>query len=290
VKYIKNYYDFILTESSYNSDGISYSLVSKTQNHIQKNLIQLLRINKKHINFIGGAGKGLSEDTTKNINVCVNKNEIIKENNLSEDEIFEFVEKQIKRINLDLEVKKDENRIIAYWPVEGIIKKGIVETSIEFSDIDWVGFSRFSPDLNEGENKFSGKYRHALLKAIVESLKQEVLSYFDDKDTVKEFREYNYDVHNGLYYITKSFEAKNGILNKSRIIENSKKIVTNKPEEFIKIIFGNEAETNKFMTFEKCWEEFISNDFLKKKRKKIFEKFKKNLINLNLQIPENLKI
>jgi len=290
VKYIKNYYDFILTESMNNSDGISNSLILKTQNHIQKNLIQLLRVNKKHINFIGGAGKGLNNDIIKNINVCVNKAEIIKENNLSEDEIFEFVEKQIKRINSDVEIKKDENRVVTSWPIEGSSKNGTIETSIEFSDINWVGFSRFSPDLNEEKNKFSGKYRHALLKAIVESLKQEVISYFDDKDTVKEFREYNYDVHNGLYYITKSFEAKNGILNKSRIIENSKKIVTSKPEEFIKIIFGNKAETNKFMTFEECWEEFINNDFLKKKRKKIFEKFKKNLINLNLQVPENLKI
>lgn len=287
-KYIKNYSFYLITESL-SDEGIKHLDVPKTQKHILKTLTQLFRIDKKSVNFIGSAGKGLSEDLAYNINVCIDKNKLIENNNLEESEMYDFLLSQFKRLGYKSEKKEEEDRLIIAWPTQGTLKQGIVEASIQISEhMSWVSFSRFSPNINEGESKFSGKYRECLFKSIAESLKQKVISYFDDKDTVKEFKEYSFDVHKGLFSITKTFEGKNGILNKSQLVKNSKKLITNEPSEFIKIIFGESLNSDNFMTFEKCWEEFQNNKSLKKKKEKIINKFKRTLINMNLIVPENL--
>jgi len=289
LKYIKNYSTFLITESIQNTNGIKNYLVPKTQKHINKNLSQLLRLNKNSIAFIGGAGKGISEDIINDINVCIDKKELLEQNNLTEDEVYDFIQTQLKRLGIKSEIKKDEDRIIAAWPIQGIIKQGIVETSIQLTEhINWVKFSRYSPNLNENESKFKGKYREALIKSIVESMKQEITAYFDDKDTVKEFKEYFYDVHKGLFSITKTFEGKHGILSKAQPIENSKKIVTNDPNEFVKIVFNEKAKPENYLTFEQCWNEFQKNKTFNKKRNKIIERFKRILINMKLSLPEGL--
>lgn len=290
MKYLKSYSSFLILESLGDEQGIKHSLVPKTQHHINKNLTQLLRLDKKSISFIGGAGKGVSEELAFDINVCLDKTKLTEENNIQDDKILEFVQTQITRLGLKSEIKKSEDRIIVQWPIEGSKKNGIVETSIQLTEhINWVSFSRYSPDLNESKSKFSGKYREALLKAITESLKKQVTAYFDDKDTVKEYREYSYNVHKGLFYETRSFEGKNGVLSKSRLLEEKRRLITSDPSEFVKAVFGEKSIPDNFMTFEQCWEEFEKNKFFNKKRDVIERKFKQNLVNMKLQIPENLK-
>ena len=292
MKYIKQYNNFLLTESyNISTNGIKHFEIPKIQKNIHKNLTQLFRLSKDNVVFIGGAGKGLLEDLVFDINICINKQQLIKENNIEEDNIFDFVQTQLKRLGHKCEIKKSEDRIVVQWPTQSSIKQGVVETSIQFTDyINWVSFSRHSPNLNEGKNKYSGKYREALLKAIVESIKQEVSEYYDDKDTVKEYIEYYFDVHKGLYDVTKSFEGKHGLFRKAQIIESKKKLVTNDPNEFIKVIFGEKAIPENYMTFEQCWEAFNKDKSYNKKRNKIIEKFKKTAISMKLSLEHiNLK-
>jgi len=289
LKYVKHYSDFLITESVQNTDGIKHSLVPKTQKHIHKNLSQLLRLSKDSVAFVGGAGKGISEDLAYDINVCINKKELLEENNLTDDEVYDFIQTQLKRLGIKSEAKKDEDRIVVAWPIQGMVKQGVVETSIQLTEyINWVSFSRYSPNLNESGSKFKGKYREALIKSIVECMKQEITAYFDDKDTVKEFKEYHYDVHKGLFFVTKTFEGKHGILSKAQLIEGSKKVITTDPTEFVKIIFNEKALPEDYLTFEQCWNELQKNKAFNKKRDKIVEKFKRTLINMRLTVPEGL--
>lgn len=287
LKYVSLYESF--NESLKESDGIKNQFVPKTNKHIVRTLSSLLNIKKDSVVFVGGAGRGVNEDVYTNINVCLDKSVILKNNNIDESEIYDFIQSQLKRQQLVSESVEEEDRLLISWPIEGSPKKGIIEVCLQLSEAtSWIKFAKHSPNLNEGESKYSGKYRQSLLKAIVESIKQEISAYYDDKDVVKEYVEYRFDQYKGLFNVTKTFEGKNGVLSRPVVLENSKKLVTNNPDQFIKVCFGESAESKDFDTFEKCWEAFEKSKFLQKKKKKITEKFKRNLIGLRLTIPENL--
>ena len=90
--------------------------------------------------------------------------------------------------------------------------------------------------------------------------------------------------------VNKSFEGKNGVLKSARLIENSKRIFTDDPNEFAKIVFGEKFTSANLMTFEQCLDVINSQDFkFSKRRKEVISKIKQELINLQLEIPENLK-
>lgn len=289
MNYILNYQQFKLNENLNSSEGITNDSVPFFKKNISKNLTQLLRVSKKDISFVGSSGKGLKEELCSNINICIDKNKLMKENKLEQKDIKEFVEKQFKRLGNDFKYDEEEETIIVTWPSKSRMKSGIVEAVIHLTEhVDWMNFSRYSPDINEGSSKYKGKYREALLKAIVECKKQEIIAYFDEKDSVKEYTEYEFSRKKGLYSVTKSFEGKNGVLLKPIILESSKKKITDKPEEFVKIIFGEDAIAENFMTFEQCLEEIKTNKKFSKSKNKIIEKFKKNIIGMRLVVPEGL--
>lgn len=285
---IQKYWDFI-NESSKHSFGIKQKQVEKTISHIKEHLISLLRLDEESIAFVGSAGKRDQKEISYNINLGLHKKTLLEKNNVDKTEIFEFIEKQINRLGYDCKINEDKKEVSVDWPIEGDVDKGTIELKLKLSDnLKWYNFARYSPIEGE-ESKYYSKYRHALFEAIAETIKTDIVEYFDVKDSVKEFEQYILDIDEGLHLVSKSFLGKHGVLKKAEIIDETKRMVTDDPVEFTKILFGKDVKPEDVMTLEKCMKIIKNDDYIhKKKRKRIFEKFKRKLVGMRLVIPEGL--
>jgi hypothetical protein len=286
---LKSYIEF-LNESLSISNGIKQKDVPKTQKILIENILNLLRLTENDVAFIGSAGKKkLAEDLSNNINVAVDLNNVLKENNLELEDLEKFIQLQFKRINI--KVVKENNKFIFKFPINGNFKKqNNVDIHLELvENLEWIKFSRYSPNLRKNESEYTSKYREAVFHALVESLDRKIISYFDTNEKVKEYQKYYYSHSEGVGVVSKTFEGKNGVLKKSIILESSKRIVTSNPQEFVEMVFGKNIKIEDVSTFEKCLNIINSKNFeFKKKIETIKENIKSKLIEFNLEIPENL--
>lgn len=289
-----NYFDdyqkfFGLDETKKYSNGIKESQVNKTQDHIKDTLLSLFRIKNESLAFIGSAGKKKDRKAfNQNLNVVINVTELKERNKLDSDGVFNFIKEQLKREGLDCYEKN--NKIIIEYPINGNKKNENIDLICQLSEnIEWVKFSRYSPNQRVNESKYTGKYRESVFNAICKVVKKDVKSYFNTNEMVKEFEVYHFDVDEGLCIMTKSFEAKNGVLKRAIILEDSKQIYSDTPDEVVKILFGESFTTEDVKTFEKCLETIKSRKFAyPKKRKEIMTKLKHEIVNFNLVMPEGL--
>lgn len=288
LKYIKRYKDF-LNESIYVPKGIKQLHVPETQGNVKAKLLEVLRIPEESMAFLGSAGKLSESDALSyNINIGVDKKSILDENNIPKEELFEFIQNQLKRIKIESVVNEDRNEVVFDYPISGD-EDNTIEIKMKLTEnLNWLKFSRHSP-IQKKESKYTSKYREAYLASIVECAKMDILGYYNDRYLIKEFEEYHYDAEDGLYTIQKTFEGKNGLLKKAISLKDAKKLVTNKPEEFIEKIFGEGVTQENLATFESIDQLVKSPEFkYPKKRKKIYEKLKHKLINLRLEVPKDL--
>jgi hypothetical protein len=288
--YVYNYNEYLFEALEY-VDGIRQVHVPATQQNILESLKQILRVSEDDICFVGSSGKIYEKNAiSNNINIGLNKSKILKNNNITQEELYEFLENQFKRINTSIEINKEKGWLKFPWPIQKAREKKSVDVLCKLTDnIDWLKFSRHCP-LEKTESKYNSKYREALISSIVESAKKDITQYYNNNEVIKTFEEYDYDSEDGLFSVEKTFEGKNGLLKKPIEFAGSRKLITADKNEFTKKIFGENIQPEDLMTFESIFEYVKSRDFPHKKRRKlIFEKLKKKLVGLKLQIPEEIK-
>lgn len=288
MNYIISYEKFKLNESLKYSSGINQQNVPETIQHIKDNLLPLLRLKEENVAFIGSAGKKINQEQSYNINLGIEIKILLENNDIDDNDVFEFIKNQVKRLKYDIDVFKEKNRIVISWPISGLNEKHI-ELHLQLSNnLDWLKFIRYSPDLNKNESKYTGKHREFLLETISNNLEKKIINYFKE-DVVKDYEKYELKYDEGLTKVTKSFEGKNGYLKEPRYIEESRRLITNDKNEFVKILFGENYKSEDLMTFEKVLDAFNSKEFPhKKKREKIKKIFKNKLSSFQLTIPEGL--
>jgi len=287
--YFQSYNTYFVNEVKKYSAGIRETHVAKTHAHILETLKSLFRINENTIAFLGSAGK--KKDKTAynhNLNVAVDVTVLSKKNKLEEDEVIPFIKAELKREGIKCEEK--DNDLILEWPIIGSRKKETVNLQFQLTEnLEWVKFARYSPDLKLKESEYVGKYREAVLHATAKVAKKEVKSYFNTNEMVKEYEVYYFDAKEGLGIVTKSFEAKNGVLKKALILEDSKQIYSDKPDDVVKILFGESFTAEDISTFEKCLETIDSKKFAyPKKRKYLKKKITQEIVGFNLTVPEGI--
>jgi len=94
-----------------------------------------------------------------------------------------------------------------------------------------------------------------------------------DNDEVIEYERYALRLHQGLARTRRSFEGKRGGLIKTEhALKEYERLVTNVPDEIVKIAFGDRVKANEVMTFEQAYKLFMSSDFpWKNNREKIIQ-------------------
>lgn len=281
--YILDYYDFI-NESLRYSKGINQKTVIKIQKEIKESLLSLFRISENDMSFIGSAGKRDKNDLSKNINLAIDVNKLLKTNNINLSELNSFVKNEFKRLGIS--TQEDGNKLIASWKN----KKESIDLVIQFTEnLDWVKFSRYSPSIMLKESKYPGKYREAVFAGLSRVLEKKIVSYFDTNESVREYETYRFNPDDGLCIYRKSFEGKNGKLKQPILLESSKRIFCDEPNEFVKMLFGDKYNIDDVKTFESCIEIINSKDFKFSKRKnEVLKKIKQEIVGLQLTVPENL--
>lgn len=284
MKYVLDYNYFLLESKDFFQEGIKQNQVSLTKEHIIETLLPLLRLKEEDVSFIGSAGKLLNpDDISHNIDFIIDKDKFISSNNIK-DNAQKTLLTYFDRLGYKSKVK-DEDTITVEWPIEGNEDSNFIELIIELSDnFEWVSFARYSPTLHTGESKYQGKYRTALLSSIVESLDKKVISYSDKNDTVESYTKLLFSPSKGIFRIYKKFNIQ--VNTASRIAvetKDSRKLVTNKPEEFVGMIFDG-VGVNDINTFESLRKLIYDSECFKfiNKLPQIKKRFHKKCLELNL--------
>lgn len=270
------------------NNGIYQYMVPSISKEVKERLSEILGISTENMVNIGGAGKKRDKnDLSHNIDIAVDKNRILESINLNlrGKYLLNFIVEKLQNNNINSTIH--QNKIIIEWPLnENGTDGDTIEVKLHISkNIEWTEFSKYSPNLNENESDYTGKYRELLLKNIVGNSYKKIISYIGDNDVIKEYQTYNLNFDDGLELVTYSFLGKNGILKNAQIIEDGKRLVTNNPDTFTEIIFGENFKSKDIMTLEGILEVLNSSDF--KNRKKvplIMSNFKSDLIANNLNL------
>jgi len=187
--HVLDYKSFVIESQRYISE-ITQEEVPKIIEEIKAKLLPYLNIGEENISFIGSAGKLKAGEISYNINLAICEKTLI-ENNIDETTGLKLEPGKtlnyIKEVagNLGYQCVLSNKKLLLDWPMAQRKLKGVVEVRIQTTpNLEWLNFTRHAPNLNE-DSEFPGKYREALLQSIVESIQKKILSYSDNKGTIR---------------------------------------------------------------------------------------------------------
>lgn len=281
MKYILEYNSFSILESEdyVLLSGIKQKDVHIIKDDIIKNLLPLLLLKEEDLFFAGSAGK-LSdpEEISKNINIIIDSKSLIDSNNF-DISVLDFLKSQVDRLKYN-SVIKDNDSLLVDWPFNDMNIDVIIHPSLNY---DWIKFTRYCPDILNGESEYNGKYREAILSAITESINKKIVSYDDQNDNVREYSKLIFDRNRGMYIIHKSFLGPHGTLTKAYEVKGSRKLITSNPDKFVNILFGDDITKDDLMTFENILDIIKDQDYkFYNKLHQIKSRFYKNCMKLNI--------
>lgn len=155
--------------------------------------------------FIGSIGK---KELSNDVDIAV------------DGDINEVVE-ILKMNEYDYVVRKGLNQVSVGWP----FKNQIVQVDLMFgSNLDWLEYIYYSPNLLKHESKYKGVYRNLLLSALIITESRKVIDEFNLEQNILR-------LDSGLFWVHKRFNNKK---TKSEIIEE--KFITNEPLRMLEIL------------------------------------------------------
>jgi hypothetical protein len=174
------------------------------------------------------------------------------------------------------------------FPINGLKDQYVQVDLMPTDNMDLIKWAYWSPKSTESRFKKMGLYRNILMAAIATEMNRKVLSKFPDGD-VKEMEKFAMSMEKGLIKKVDSWEGKKGKLTNPRDIKELKSVVSNVPEEIVKILLGPTATIEDTNSFESIYNKIMSKDFpYKDKINDIKAKAKDSFENLKLPVPEEL--
>ena len=209
---------------------------------------------------LGSFGKKADEQTSGDIDIAVSVDVIATKNNVSVEEVEQFIVDTCESEKLVYTYGKGIHVISISWPIPDTENYGQVDimptTSMDFSK--WM---YYAPDLRVAESKYKGLYRNQLIMAILKFADQKVLSKTEQNEVI-EYERYALRLNSGLARTRRSFMGKKGGLIKTEhALKEFEKQVTNVPDEIVSIAFGDGVTAKHVMTFEQAYELFMAPSF-----------------------------
>jgi len=278
-------YDDYLNEQLTVIKDVSQTQVQVTTRNVIKRLSPILNLDVASFVTLGSAGKLKEDAVSYNINIGVNHSELLKSNSIRTEALPGFLYEELKKIKHAFTVSED-NDVSIEWPINGRKKNGYVDVVLHITEnLDWMKFSRYSPNLTESESEYSGKYREAAFKAIAKLIHSKVTAYEDDNFNVKEYEKYIFDEKIGMIRSTFSFAAKHGRLKKAVRVQELDKLVTQDSSSAVELMFGEGVVPEDVLVFENILEFIKSPSFVHhKKRDRILKQLKTECVELRLPI------
>lgn len=160
---------------------------------------------------------------------------------------------------------------------------------IASSDRTWAEFIYHSPDYRNDESKYKSAHRNWMFSAILSQLVEDVEK--DAEGNMPAWTGYMLRLQDGLYRVRKSRVSlvQGGGLNQHPRKE-SEEIVTNKPIEFVKFLFGDGHQPSDVATFEDVFS-IITKDGFKHAGllSGIIKKYREFLDRAKLPVPYEIK-
>ena len=202
---------------------------------------------------------------------------------------FEEVSEAINQIlneehGFETTLLKGFDQVSVKVPICGDESKGYAQVDLMPSpDLKWAKFMYHSPNLAEGESKYKGAARNALLMAIVSESTKEVTKLFEGK--AEEYTSLAIRFPTGVWNIKRSFMGKKGNLVQKGTVLGSE-FITNDPQDVIDIALGEGYKPASANSFETLWEIIHRKDFIHKARlNEIMTKFQVNLKSMQQDLP-----
>jgi len=274
-----------------NSVSIPQANIPNTLKDLQKQVLDKIGLTQRGNDWelLGSAMK--KEDHSGDIDIAINVLSLFekfpKELN-SLDQVFDFLQKKLSGLQYDTKAMKGFNIFSIAFPINGLKDQYVQVDLMPTDNMDLIKWAYWSPKSTESRFKKMGLYRNILMAAIATEMNRKVLSKFPDGD-VKEMEKFAMSMEKGLIKKVDSWEGKKGKLTNPRDIKELKSVVSNVPEEIVKILLGPTATIEDTNSFESIYNKIMSKDFpYKDKINDIKAKAKDSFENLKLPVPEEL--
>lgn len=166
------------------------------------------------------------------------------------------------------------------WPIAGSGDHVQVDM-IPVVDKKWTEFVYEFPD----GSKYKSAHRNWMFSAILSRIIKD--KKHDDAGQLESYTTYVFKLNDGMFKTKKSFIGKTKRLKKAE--KESEELVTIKPKEFVKFLFGDEYTKEDVVTFEDVWHIMSDSNFKwKDNLTEIKKEYKTFLKRANLVLPTEL--
>lgn len=258
--------------------------VQPTYEWVEQNILPLIFIEKNEAIPIGSYGKKPKGEKSGDIDVAIDAKKFMN-NGMKFEEVSEVINQILNEEHgFETTLLKGFDQVSVKVPICGDESKGFAQVDLMPSpDLKWAKFMYHSPNLAEGESKYKGAARNALLMALVSESTKDITKLFEGK--AEEYTSLAIRFPTGVWSIKRSFMGKKGNLVQKGTVLGSE-FITNDPQDVIDIALGEGYKPASANSFETLWEIIHRKDFIHKARlNEIMTKFQVNLKSMQQDLP-----
>lgn len=243
--------------------------------------------------LLGSAGKKKQDELSGDLDIAVSADQIAAKNTIKISEVLDWINVKVKELGYQTQVARGFSQVSIPFPIVGREPSQPVQIDILVStNLEWSKFIHKSPNFAEGESKYKNSYRNLLLNNCVSAYHYVVLKKTDDEIPL-EVEKYVLRLDTGVYSIRKSFEGKKAgtILKTGKVLKEFDKLITQTPEEFVKIFFGENYSVDDISSFEKLYDiVFHKPSNLEPYRDRIMKNFLHGIETTGFPMPEIVEV
>jgi hypothetical protein len=267
------------------SKPLTWEEAQSTYKWVQKKIIPKFGIDVKDADVIGSYGKKIEGETHGDLDIAVSANAIKERNGLGDDDILNFVDSILAEMGFETKIMAGFKQVSAGIPIPGTSDIAQVDFMLS-PGLDWSRFVYNSPNFREGESKYKGVVRNALLMAIITETSKNILKQTPEGNA-EELESNVIRYPEGIYKSRRSFMGKKGLVKTPTLLKDFDELITRDPQKVTELVVGKGYTPESINTFEKLWFLLTRDNYIHwDKEEDILKKFKGNLRSLGLETPE----
>lgn len=263
--------------------------VAATIQSIYKLFLPKFKLSSSHVRMLGSTGKKAPGSSSGDIDLAIDISSVLSYNGLETmDQLYDWVVDVCKTVSPQVKDSRSLGVISIPWAItnaDGKQPNSHVQLDLFFVDsLDYASFIYHGPHYTESALK--GIYRNILLSAIAMYMDYKTLKTHNGEESVRERN--MFDFTKGLMRGVQSREGKKGLVKSFKTID--KELISNKPDEIAKMLFGPKYKAKDIMTFEAALAVVLNPQFIYRSKKlNILATTKENILNAGYPVPEILE-
>lgn len=272
-----------------NVSRINQENVSDTLKSLYRVLLPKLKLTKKSISVLGTTGKKRPGESSGDIDIAISASDLMKKTRRkTTNQLYDYMLQVARQLSTSVKDSRGLGTISFSFPI--INKDGKQNGQNVQIDLFLVNSLEYATWIFYGpshvESELKGVYRNIALAMVAKHAQLKITKQAGGETVEQERLLFSFT--KGLMKSVQSREGKRGINKNFKTIQST--LIAEKPEEIVRLLFGEKFQPSDLMTFEKVIKAITSNKFIHKKhRKEILQALEKALLNQGLPIPEVLR-